>query len=89
MKENIKMTNQSKAIVKSAVDLFIQVPSVSLALLVFLFVYLVVKVGWTEALESAMEDGKGWLRALILIPTFCVAGDLLGNVIDRLWRSRK
>jgi hypothetical protein len=63
--------------------------AVVLALLVILFVYLIVKVGWAVALASAINDGKGWLTGLVLTPALCVAGELLGNVIDRVWRSRK
>ena len=83
------MPNPPKPALKSAVILFVQVFAVILALLVFLFVYLLIKVGLAEALASTMKDFRGWLRALILIPTFSVAADLLGKAISRLWRSNK
>ena len=79
---------QIKNALKSAAKLFILVFAIALALLMISFVYLALKIGWTEALAYAREESKGWLRALILTPTVCVAGDLLGNVIDRLWRSK-
>lgn len=81
------MLVQTKNVLRSAAKIFILVFAIALALLMLIFVYLIVKVGWTEAVAYAMEESKGWLRALILAPTVCVAGNLLGNVIDRLWRS--
>jgi hypothetical protein len=83
------MLNQPKPILKSAVKVFILVFAIALALLLLVFAYLIIKVGWTEAVAYAVKDVKKWLGALILTPTVCVAGDLLGNLIDRVWRSRK
>lgn len=79
----------SVPVLKSAAKVFTVTFAVAFALLILLFVYLIVTIGWTEAFVYAMQERKGWLRALILMPTVCVAAELLGTVIERLWRSKK
>jgi hypothetical protein len=81
--------NRIKNALKSAAKVFLLVFALSLLLLAIVACYLTIRLGSAGAYAAVMEDSMGWVRALILAPTLCAGGDILGSVIDRLWRPGK
>jgi hypothetical protein len=81
--------SQIKGVFYGAAKIFLQTFAVAVFFVGIAACYVIIRFGWAFAYDVAMTDTKDLLGALIVAPTLCAGGHVLGKTIELFWSPRK